>query len=87
MHYVHAHECTDHSLQKPLPKLPVPALHDTLAKYLRTIRPVVSEATYQRTEALVTQFRRPGGQGEELQKRLEAFAENTECWVIINTQY
>src|SRR5687767_3618336 len=60
--------------QKYLPKLPVPALKDTLEKYLKTVRPLTDSEEYAKTEAAVTAFQKPGGIGEELQKRLLAKA-------------
>ncbi|EXX78513.1 carnitine O-acetyltransferase CAT2 [Rhizophagus irregularis DAOM 197198w] len=62
--------------QKSLPKLPVPALKDTLEKYLKSVRPLVSSEEYAKTEAAVAEFQKPGGIGEELQKRLLAKANN-----------
>lgn len=62
--------------QKSIPKLPVPALKDTLEKYLKSVRPFVSSEEYAKTEAAVTEFQKPGGIGEELQKRLLAKANN-----------
>ena len=62
--------------QKNLPKLPVPALKDTLEKYLKTVRPLLNSEEYAKTEAAVAEFQKPGGFGEELQKRLLAKANN-----------
>ncbi|KAI8327593.1 acyltransferase ChoActase/COT/CPT [Chlamydoabsidia padenii] len=58
--------------QANLPKLPVPALDRTLAMYLKTVRPLVSDAEYQQTEEAAKEFLTPGGIGQELQKRLVA---------------
>jgi len=68
-------------VQKPLPKLPVPELADTLSKYLLCIRPIVSGDQYERTLQLVEEFKKPGGTGELLQKRLSEYAETTDNWV------
>jgi carnitine O-acetyltransferase len=38
------------SLQDSLPKLPVPALDSTLQKYLKTVRPLVSDEDYKQTQ-------------------------------------
>jgi carnitine O-acetyltransferase len=38
------------SLQDSLPKLPVPALDATLQKYLKTVRPLVSDEDYKQTQ-------------------------------------
>ena len=67
--------------QTPLPKLPVPELLQTLSKYLLSIRAVVAADVFERTRSVVEEFGATGGDGEKLQKRLEQFAENTECWV------
>ncbi|CAO3611272.1 unnamed protein product [Cunninghamella echinulata] len=58
--------------QKNLPKLPVPELQRTLALYLKTVRPLVDDAAYQKTEQAVKEFVAPGGLGLELQKQLVA---------------
>ncbi|KAJ5325456.1 uncharacterized protein N7506_008558 [Penicillium brevicompactum] len=57
-----------------LPQLPVPTLEETSRRYLKSVHAVVSEAEYARTKSAVEAFIRPGGQGESLQKRLEARA-------------
>jgi len=67
--------------QKPLPKLPVPALGDTLEKYLQCIKPIVSANQYQRTLELVEDFGKPGGVGEYLQRNLLEYAEKKDNWV------
>ena len=71
--------CMD--VQKPLPKLPIPELAETLAKYLLCIRPIVSSDQYERTRQLVEEFQASGGTGELLQKRLLEYAETTDNWV------
>jgi len=72
-------------VQKPLPKLPIPELTETLDKYLLCIRPIVSSDQYERTRQLVDEFQKPGGTGEQLQKRLLEYAETTDNWVISHT--
>ncbi|PRT54443.1 Carnitine O-acetyltransferase, mitochondrial [Wickerhamiella sorbophila] len=69
--------------QNSLPKLPVPTLQETAKRYLRTVKPFVIDETYARTEKLVQEFIAPGGQGEVLQKRLEARAAdpNVKNWL------
>jgi carnitine O-acetyltransferase len=62
--------------QKSLPKLPVPALKDTLEKYLKSVRPLTNSEEYAKTEAAVAEFQKPGGFGEELHRRLLAKANN-----------
>lgn len=60
--------------QESLPKLPVPTLEETAAKYLKSVRPVASKQEFEATEKAVREFVAPGGTGQELQKRLEARA-------------
>jgi len=67
--------------QKPLPKLPIPELSETLSKYLLCIRPIVSNDHYERTRQFVEEFKKLGGTGEQLQKRLLEYAETTDNWV------
>ena len=63
--------------QATMAKLPVPDLQATCAKYLRSVRALVSDAHYERTKAAVEEFLKPGGQGEVLQKRLLEHSQNT----------
>ncbi|RMX67965.1 hypothetical protein DD238_000548 [Peronospora effusa] len=56
--------------QRDLPRLPVPPLADTVALYLETLQPLVSPAEISHSKELATVFLRPGGIGEELQRRL-----------------
>ena len=41
---------------------------------------LVSREEFERTKKIVAEFGRPGGVGEELQKKLLQKAENTENW-------
>uniref|UniRef100_A0A095A3P6 Carnitine O-acetyltransferase n=1 Tax=Schistosoma haematobium TaxID=6185 RepID=A0A095A3P6_SCHHA len=66
---------------KPLPRLPVPDLHNTLDRYLRLIAPVVSKEDYERTKLLVEEFGKSGGEGEELQNLLKQYAKTKINWV------
>ncbi|KAI9495160.1 acyltransferase ChoActase/COT/CPT [Zychaea mexicana] len=59
--------------QSNLPRLPVPKFEETLAKYLNTVKPLLSEAEYQKTEASVKEFV-SSGMAEKLQQRLVAKA-------------
>jgi len=56
--------------QASLPKLPIPSLQSTAAKYLETVRPLVTPAAYARTESAVKDFI-ASPQAAELQRRLE----------------
>ncbi|KAG0242970.1 Carnitine O-acetyltransferase mitochondrial [Actinomortierella wolfii] len=57
-----------------LPKLPVPTLEETCARYLRSVRPLLNDQEFAETAKAVEEFKKPGGVGEELQKRLLAKA-------------
>lgn len=50
--------------QASLPRLPIPKLNDSCERYLKAIRPTLSDEEYQRTEKFVADFQRPGGSGE-----------------------
>ncbi|ORX90672.1 acyltransferase ChoActase/COT/CPT [Basidiobolus meristosporus CBS 931.73] len=68
--------------QKSLPRLPVPDLEATLERYLRSVKPLLSDEEYQHTEKAVREFGKPGGQGELLQRRLLArAATSTTSWL------
>ena len=58
----HAHKCFSHSLvpsspdkpmyqyQASIPKLPVPSLQETSEKYLKSVRPHLSDSEYEQTQ-------------------------------------
>ena len=50
--------------QPSLPRLPIPKLSDTCTRYLDAVRPVTSSEVFSRTETVVTDFLRDGGEGE-----------------------
>lgn len=66
--------------QTQLPKLPVPTLQETCSKYLKTVEPFLSPTQLEKTKANVDAFV-TGGQGEELQKRLQNFAKDKDNWL------
>uniref|UniRef100_A0A023GNS8 carnitine O-palmitoyltransferase n=1 Tax=Amblyomma triste TaxID=251400 RepID=A0A023GNS8_AMBTT len=45
------------SYQSTLPKLPLPSLDDTMQRYLKSVRPLLDDANYQRMETLAAEFR------------------------------
>ncbi|KAI8622489.1 acyltransferase ChoActase/COT/CPT [Chytriomyces sp. MP71] len=53
-----------------VPRLPVPALNDTVARYLASVKPLLSAEELARTNAAVQAFARDGGFGQTLQQRL-----------------
>jgi len=69
------------SMQQSLPKLPVPALDQTLAKYLHAVEPILTDEDYCRAEELTTDFRRPGCIGTKLQALLEERAKTHINWL------
>jgi len=56
--------------EKSLPRLPVPTLSSTAAKYLETVQPLVSPGQYKETKSAIEQFI-ASDQGKELQRRLQ----------------
>ncbi|GAA6060182.1 hypothetical protein JCM10212_005183 [Sporobolomyces blumeae] len=58
--------------QPRIPKLPVPALSDTLSTLVESCKPLAkSEQELERFKSKVTEFAKPGGIGTQLQERLE----------------
>lgn len=71
-----------------LPKLPLPALKDTLDTYLKCMKHLLTEEQFNKTQNTVKQFGAPGGVGELLQSKLTERRENKANWVnlVRNTQ-
>lgn len=59
--------------QASLPKLPVPTLASTGAKYIESVRPHLTSSEFATTQSTVNEFLK-SSQAAELQKRLEARA-------------
>lgn len=59
--------------QASLPKLPVPTLTSTGAKYIESVRPHLINSEFATTQSIVNEFLK-SNQAAELQKRLEARA-------------
>ncbi|ETM45808.1 hypothetical protein L914_09230 [Phytophthora nicotianae] len=70
-----------YELQASLPHLPVPSLHTTLDKYLRSLESLVTKEELEQTRKLVHEFGKPGGQGEALQTELLQRAKEKENWL------
>ncbi|KAM3862794.1 choline O-acetyltransferase [Diretmus argenteus] len=64
-----------------MPKLPIPALKETLDMYLRCMKHLVTEDQFQKTQHTVRQFGAPGGVGELLQNKLLERRESQANWV------
>ncbi|KAJ1560563.1 Carnitine O-acetyltransferase mitochondrial, partial [Cladochytrium tenue] len=68
--------------QPNLPRLPLPELTDTAARYLRSCSPLQSPEEHERTAAAVSEFLRDGGLGEVAQARLRKLdAEAKGSWL------
>jgi carnitine O-acetyltransferase len=56
--------------QHILPLLPVPGLNETCDKFIEWLQPLLTDAELINTKKIVDAFRKPGGNGERLQKKL-----------------
>ncbi|KAL9914661.1 carnitine O-palmitoyltransferase whd isoform 2-T5 [Glossina fuscipes fuscipes] len=45
-----------YSFQGSLPRLPAPSVHDTMTRYLRSVRPLLDDEKYQKMERLASEF-------------------------------
>ncbi|XP_043218584.1 carnitine O-acetyltransferase-like [Amphibalanus amphitrite] len=73
-----------------LPRLPLPALENTLNKYLRSLRPLVTADELVNVEKMVSEFLKPASTGQKLQAILEKKYNNTDNWLAdwwLNTAY
>ncbi|KAF9152606.1 hypothetical protein BG015_005003 [Linnemannia schmuckeri] len=57
--------------QHKLPRLPIPSLAETAARYKKSLLPILNASELARAEKAVDEFVRPGGLGETLQGRLQ----------------
>lgn len=62
--------------EESLPKLPVPTLEETAARYLKSVHPLLSSSELESTKKAVEEFIRPGGVGSKLQEKLLARRED-----------
>lgn len=62
-----------------LPQLPVPQLSQTLDKYLKTVKPFLTDKEFMTTIECVKKF--PQENGQKLQEFLVERAKNTESWL------
>ncbi|CAJ2512345.1 Uu.00g053600.m01.CDS01 [Anthostomella pinea] len=69
--------------EESLPRLPVPTLQETAARYVKSLHPLLSPVEYASSKKAVEDFVKPGGVGEKLQKKLLAKREdpNTKNWI------
>lgn len=66
-------------MQSALPKLPVPLLDATLAKYERNLAPLLSQTELDKVRRIIEQFK--DGLGPKLQLYLENKRESDVNWV------
>ncbi|KAH8163572.1 hypothetical protein CIB48_g4669 [Xylaria polymorpha] len=69
--------------QESLPRLPVPTLEETAARYVKSIHPLLSPVEFAASKKAVDEFIKPGGAGEKLQNKLIAKREDpkTKNWI------
>ncbi|KAJ9164690.1 Acyltransferase ChoActase/COT/CPT [Coniochaeta hoffmannii] len=69
--------------QESLPKLPVPTLEETAARYLKSLQPLLSPIELESSKKAVEEFIAPGGPGRKLQDKLIARREdpNVKNWL------
>ncbi|KAG0205355.1 Carnitine O-acetyltransferase mitochondrial [Mortierella sp. GBA30] len=56
--------------QSKLPRLPIPSLSETAARYKKSLLPILNQTELAQAEKAVDEFVKPGGLGETLQARL-----------------
>ena len=59
-----------------LPRLPVPTLEETAARYIKSVHPLLSPPEFESTKRAVAEFIKPGGAGSKLQEKLIARSED-----------
>ncbi|KAL1502335.1 hypothetical protein ABEB36_007490 [Hypothenemus hampei] len=57
-----------YSYQSSLPRLPLPSVHDTMTRYLKSVRPLLDDKAYEKMEKLAADFE--NGIGKKLQRYL-----------------
>ena len=67
--------------EESLPALPVPTLRSTLDCYLDSVRAIIDDIQYQKTEDICRQFE--SGVGHKLQELLLNYAKDRKNWVKI----
>ncbi|ORY65498.1 carnitine O-acetyltransferase [Pseudomassariella vexata] len=69
--------------QASLPKLPVPTLEETAARYVKSLNPLLSPVELAASKKAVEDFIKPGGVGRKLQEKLVARREDAKIknWI------
>jgi carnitine O-acetyltransferase len=63
-----------------LPKLPIPPLKDTCARYLRSLEGLQDEEEHEKTKSVVKEFLE-SGEGDKWQKRLVEYGEGVDSYI------
>lgn len=66
-----------------MPKLPLPELEETMAEYLRALKPTLTQQQNDRVTAIVKQFISPSGLGPNLHQYLVEKRDAEDNWVIL----
>ncbi|KAG5317563.1 CACP acetyltransferase, partial [Pseudoatta argentina] len=78
------HEASITSLNlnhQPIPKQPVPDLKQTAERYLRSVKPLLTDNEYKNTERIVSEFIIHTGAGPRLHAKLLERYQNTDNWM------
>lgn len=68
--------------QSKIPRLPIPSLSETAARYKRSLLPILGQTEFSRAEKAVDEFIKPGGLGEILQERLHEMDRTEKVWTF-----
>ncbi|CAN7982113.1 unnamed protein product, partial [Ixodes pacificus] len=71
------------SRQKELPPIPVAPLQETLNRYLKSLKLLLTTEQFEETQKVVSEFRRKNGDGEKLHKLLSVLTLRQQNWVSI----
>ncbi|XP_071629658.1 carnitine O-acetyltransferase-like isoform X1 [Temnothorax longispinosus] len=67
--------------KQPIPKQPVPDLKQTAERYLRSLKPLLTDNEYKNTERIVGEFISHTGAGPRLHAKLLERYQNTDNWM------
>lgn len=81
-HHNQLSQCSNNNNKEKLIRYPLQNLHDTLQRFLKSVKPIVSQDVYQNTVKCVKIFSQPNGIGERLQKLLQINADKYENWLV-----
>ncbi|XP_012522367.1 carnitine O-acetyltransferase isoform X1 [Monomorium pharaonis] len=67
--------------KQPIPKQPVPDLKQTAERYLKSLKPLLTDKEYKNTESIVSDFISHTGAGPKLHAKLLERYQNTDNWM------